>query len=210
MSPWSSGVLYAWKRKTPVGNFQFISSIPREKTVETDTANFRCLCAEDIAAVEDIAQVDIFWYNIDIIEGSNNGVLAQRSFGKHFNDLRLLRYNSRICHFSKINACFKAYPCPSSDQFIKKAFHLEQHLVICRERLKLSFPKIVYQLGETLFDKLDSLNFPNSDDQKLFKIMAIFDFESICAQEDKFPDTYTTTWIDKHVPLSVSISSKFI
>ena len=40
--------------------------------------------------------------------------------------------------------------------------------------------------------------------------MALFDFESICVQEDNFRDTDTTTWIGKHVPISVSISSNLI
>ena len=35
-------------------------------------------------------------------------------------------------------------------------------------------------------------------------------FESISVQEDKISDTDTTTWIGKHIPLSVSISSKLI
>ena len=42
------------------------------------------------------------------------------------------------------------------------------------------------------------------------KNLAIFDFESICVQEQTFRDTNTTTWIGKHVPISVSISSNFV
>ena len=37
--------------------------------------------------------------------------------------------------------------------------------------------------------------------------MAIFDFESICVPSDQLKDTNTTTWIGKHEPISVSISS---
>ena len=68
------------------------------------------------------------------------------------------------------------------------------------------FQKNVYQLRKTLFDKLDLLNIPNSDDHKLFRITAIFNFVSICVQEH----TNTKTWISKHVPLSVSILSNSI
>ena len=38
----------------------------------------------------------------------------------------------------------------------------------------------------------------------------MFDFESICVQEDSYKQTETTTWIGKHVPKSVSISSNLI
>ena len=68
----------------------------------------------------------------------------------------------------------------------------------------------MYQSPETLFDKLNSLNYFYSDDHKLFKKMAMFDFESICVQEDKVRNTDTRTWIGKHVSKSVSISPNLI
>ena len=68
----------------------------------------------------------------------------------------------------------------------------------------------MYQLRETLFDKLDSFDIQYTDDQKLFGNLAVFDFESICIPEEKFKNAETTTWIGKHVPISVSISSNII
>ena len=40
--------------------------------------------------------------------------------------------------------------------------------------------------------------------------MALFDFESLCVQENNFLDTDTTTWIGKLVQISVAISSNLI
>ena len=40
--------------------------------------------------------------------------------------------------------------------------------------------------------------------------MAVFDFESICVEEETYKETETTKWIGKHVPISVSISSNLI
>ena len=68
----------------------------------------------------------------------------------------------------------------------------------------------MYQLRETLFDKLDSFDIQYTDDQKLFNDLAVFDFESICIPEENFKNTETTTWIGKNVPVSVSISSNLI
>ena len=48
------------------------------------------------------------------------------------------------------------------------------------------------------------------DDQKLFKNLAIFDIESICVPSEQLKDTNTTTWIGKHEPISVSVSSNLI
>ena len=46
--------------------------------------------------------------------------------------------------------------------------------------------------------------------QTFFKNLALFDFESICVQEETFKDTETTTWIGKQVLISVSISSNLV
>ena len=80
-------------------------------------------------------------------------------------------------------------------------------MVRCSERVKHIYPKNVYQLRETLFDKLESFDIQYTDDQTLFSNLAVFDFESICILKEKFKNTKTTTWIGKHVPISVSISS---
>ena len=68
----------------------------------------------------------------------------------------------------------------------------------------------MYQLRETLFDKLDSFDIQYTADQQLFNKLAVFDFESICIPEEKFKNTETKTWIGKHVPISLSISSNLI
>ena len=65
----------------------------------------------------------------------------------------------------------------------------------------------MYQLRETLFDYLDSFGIQYTDNQKLFTNLAVFDFESICMPEEKFKNTEMTTWIGKHVAISVSVSS---
>ena len=44
----------------------------------------------------------------------------------------------------------------------------------------------------------------------MFKNLAVSDFESICVKEETYKETETTKWFGKHVPISVSISSKLI
>ena len=88
---------------------------------------------------------------------------------------------------------------------------MEQHLVTCSDRVKHIYPKNVYELRETLFEKLDIFNIPYRDEQELFKNLAIFDFESVCVKEaNSYKQTETTTWIGKYVAISVSISSNLI
>ena len=165
---------------------------------------------DDIPSVEDIVGINIFIYEIDLIDGAMVGELARRSIKKYEKNVQLIRYNSHICYVDNINALFKAFRCSSCDTYLQKTGNLERSLVRCSERVEHIYPKNVYQLRETRFDKLDSFDIQHTDDQKLFKNLAVFDFESICIPEEKFKNTETRTWIGKHVPISVSLSPNLI
>ena len=171
-----------------------------------DPSKFQGVCMDNIPSVEDIVGIIIFICDIDLIDGAMIGELARRSIKKYEKNVQLVRYNSHICYVDNINALLKAFRCPTCDTYFQKTRNLERHLVRCSERVKHMFPKTVYQLRETLFDKLDSFDIQYTDDQRLFNNLAVFDFESICIPEEKFKNTETTTWIGKHVPISVSIS----
>ena len=149
-------------------------------------------------------------YDIDIVNGNIIGELARRSVQKYENTLRLLRYNNHICYVNNINAVFQSFCCPNCDTFFNRTFNLERNLTTCSERVKTIYPKNVYQVRETLVDKLDSLGIECIHEQTLFKKLDLFDFESICVQEESSKDTHTTKWIGKHTPISVSISSNLL
>ena len=168
-----------------------------------DSSKFQGVCMDDIPSVKDIVSINIFIYDIDLIDGAMVGEFARRSIKKNEKNVQLIRYNIHICYVDNINALFKAFRRPTCDIYFQKTGNLERHLVRCSERVKHIYPKNVYQLRKTLFDKLDSFGIQYTDDQKLFTNLAVFDFESICIPEEKFKNTETTTWIGKHVPISV-------
>ena len=157
-----------------------------------EPASFQGVCMDDIPTVEEMTGINVFLYDVDIVEGSLVGELARRCVQKQPNTVRLLRYNSHICYVANIHALFNAFRCPSCDCYFNRPGNLERHLTTCQERIKQVYPKTVYHLEETLFDKLDSFNIPYPDQQQLFKNVAIFDFESICVREDSFKNTETT------------------
>ena len=64
-----------------------------EKKRGIETATFQRVSVEDIPLVEDLIQVNIFLYDIDIVDGSLVGELARRSVQKYCNTARLVRYN---------------------------------------------------------------------------------------------------------------------
>ena len=176
-------------------------------STKSDPSKFQGVCMDDIPSVENIVAINIFIYDIDFIDGAMLGELARRSIKKYEKSVQMIRYNRHICYVDNINALFKAFRCPTCDTYFQKTGNLESHLVRSSERVKHIYPKNVCQLRETLFDKLDSFDIQYTDDQKLFNNLAVFDFESICIPEEKSKNTETTTWIGKHVPISVSIFS---
>ena len=174
---------------------------------------FKGVHMNDIRIVEDLLTLNILLYDIDIVDGNIIGELARRSVQKYDNTVRLLRYNNHnnhICYVSKNNAVFQSFRCPYCDTFLNRTFNFERNLTTCSERVKNIYPSNVYQMRETLFDKLDSFGIKYTSQQKFFKNIAIFDFESICVHEETFSDTNTTTWIGKHVPISVTFSSNLV
>ena len=164
----------------------------------------------DIPKVEEILQLNIFLYDIDLVDGVLIGELARRSFQKYEKSVKLLRYNNHICYVNNINALFKAFRCTTWETFFPKTGNLERHLVTCSDRVKHIYPQNVYELRETLFEKLDAFNIPYKKEQKLFKNLVIFDLETNCVKEESYKQTENTTWIGKHVPISVFISSNSI
>ena len=162
---------------------------------------------DDIPSVEGIVGINIFIYDIELIDGAMVGELARRNTKKYEKSVQLIRYNSHICYVDENHALFKAFRCPTCDTYFQKTGNLERHLV---KGMKHIYPKNMYQLRETLFDKLDSFDFQYTDDQKLFTNLAVFDFESICIPDEKFKNTKSTTCIGKHDPISVSISSNLL
>ena len=117
---------------------------------------FRGVHMNDIRFVEDLLTLNIVLYNIDIVDGNIIGELARRSLQKYNNTVRLLRYNNHICFVSNYIAVFQAFRCPNFDIFFNRTFNLGQHLTTCSERVKIVYPRNVYQIRETLFDKLNS------------------------------------------------------
>ena len=88
--------------------------------------------------------------------------------------------------------------------FFNKSDSFNKHLLRCKDRVKHIYPKNVYELRETLFEKLEGFSLPVSKDNKLFKNLAIFDFESICVPIEELKETQTTTWIGKQLPILIS------
>ena len=72
-----------------------------------------------------------------------------------------------------------------------------RHVLNCKDRVRHIYPKIIYRLQQTLFEKLEEFSLSVSEDNKLFNNLAIFDFESICFPTNELKAMQTTPWIGK-------------
>ena len=120
---------------------------------------FKRVHMNDIPIVEDPLTRNILLYDIDIVVGNIIGELARRSVQKYENNARLLRYIVHICYVSNLNAVFQSFRCLDCDSFFSRTLNMERHLLTCSKQVKNVYRRIVYQIRETFFDKLDSFGF---------------------------------------------------
>ena len=156
------------------------------------TDQFQGVHMNDFLFVEDLLTLNIVLYDIDIAHDNIIGERARQSIQKYNSTVRLLRYNNHICYVSNINAVFQDFRRLIGDSFFNRTFNLERYLTICSERVENIYPRSVYQIRESLFDKLDFFDIKYTSEQKLFENLAKFDFESICVQEETSRDKNTT------------------
>ena len=150
-----------------------------------DPKNFPEVSVEDLPVVEEIVQRNIFIYDFDTQEEEYLGELARRSIGRFDKRDKLLRFNNHIIHTNDFDSFFECFRCPSCDTFFHKSDHFHHHRLRCKVRVRHNYPKNVYELRQT-FGKLDGFNIPVTEVNKLFKNLAIFDFESICVATEEF------------------------
>ena len=83
---------------------------------------------------------------------------------------------------TNVIAVFQIFRCFNGNKFFRELFNLERRLTTCSERVKKVYPKMEDQIRETFFDKMASFALTYTRDyvQKLFKTLALFEFESIC------------------------------
>ena len=122
----------------------------------------------------------------------------------------LLRYENHICWTADIYKFLKKFRCYVCDHFFNGSNNLEVHMKNCSERTKHHYPSGAYQLSETIFERLEDVNINVPQELRLFSNLIVFDFESITVPDNTIRNTELTSWIGKHVPIRVSISSNLL
>ena len=169
--------------------------------------NFQGVGLEDLNFVELLAEVNVLVYDIEVSAVGKIGELAERSLRRFNSTATLLRYTNNTCYVTDVNKVFIPFRCSMCNTFITMSSNLQYHMRKCEELVNNFYPKSLYQLRETLFDKLRAVEIAVAEGDTLFNIFAVFDFEPNCVKNCKLVDTETTFCVVKHEPISVSITS---
>ena len=139
---------------------------------------------------------------------TSEGEHVRRSIPIFEKSVELLLQNYHLCYVNSILSLVRIFVFSTCDTFFSKTDNLEILLVDGIERLERFYPKNVYELRESIFEKLDAFKIPYKNEQKL-ENWAVFDFELTNVEKEKYKETEATNWIGEPVPISVSISSNF-
>ena len=176
-----------------------------------DGESFPGVHEDDIPFLEELNDRNIQVYTIFIADQSEiYAELTRRSCLKRAQTTSLLKYDKHICWTADINKFLKRFRCYICDQYFDRSFNLLRHMQNCSEKTHHNYPTGAYQLSETIFDRLDDIKINVPQELRLFSHLIVFDFESITVPDNTLRNTDLTSWIGKHVPISVSIASNLL
>ena len=119
--------------------------------------DFKGVTLETINAIEDLTDLNISIYEIEVGNDRLVGVLSRRGINKHSRSVTLLSYPHHICYTKDLNAVFNCFRCESCYKYFRKHTNLGRHFPVCNEKVKENFPNSAYKLKETMFENLSSL-----------------------------------------------------
>ena len=106
-----------------------------------------------------------------------------------------------------MNQVFKAFRCPTCDKSFERSGNSLGQSHKREDLVRNIYSKSVYQLRETFFDKLRAFDIEFAEEKTLFNNFVVFDLESICVYDTSLFDAEATTWLGKHEPVTLNVTS---
>ena len=152
--------------------------------------NFMGVSLDQIPIIENLVEKNIFIYDFAFEDGEIVVELIRLSIER---TLYYFAINNHICYVNDVNKFFKKFRCPSCDVFFNHSGHFNRHLRTCKERVKNVYPRGVYSLKETFFQKLENFSIAYPEDCTLFKNFSAFDSQAICDNSSEISSTAITS-----------------
>ena len=140
---------------------------------KVDINDFDEVTLEAINDIEDLTELNISIYEIEVENDQLVGVLSRRSINKHSRSVTLLSYQNHICYTKDLCAVFNCFRCENCNTFFQKHANLRRHLPVCSEKVREKFPNSAYRLKETVFENFRNLELQF---QKITNFLKILQF----------------------------------
>ena len=154
-----------------------------ENSEERDVSKLQGVHLNEIPKVEDLLQLIIFLYDIDFVDGELIGELCRRSVQKYERGVKICATTITFATSTTSTHCYKR-SCVLRVTHFSQRRGIWNHICFFVVIVLSIYPNNVCKPRKTRFEKLDAFSIPYRNEQKLFKNLAIFDFESICVKED--------------------------
>ena len=139
--------------------------------------NFTSVSPSEIHEIEQIVQMNLQVYSICFDEKQSLKELCHQSANLFSDTISLLQYYNHICWTKNIDKFLKKYSCRNCEKFSSGSFNFQRQFRSCSERITHRYPSGIYQLNETVFEKMSNQDI--EVENYLFKNLVVFNFESI-------------------------------
>ena len=103
---------------------------------KVDNDDFDGVTLEAINDIEDLTELNVSIYEIEVENYQLVGVLSRRSINKHSKSVTLLSYQNHICYTKDLSAVFNCFRCENCNTFFQKHANLRRHLPVCSEKVR--------------------------------------------------------------------------
>ena len=119
-----------------------------------DVAEFQGVTLESVNDIEELTELNINIYDMELDNEKLIVVLSHRSINEYSKSIKLLRYQNHICYTKDINAVFNPFHCDNCNncfQSIQSGVDIYQFVIFCKRK---KYPSSAYLLKETVLEKV--------------------------------------------------------
>ena len=175
----------------------------------------RGVTLEDLTEAERIFEVTIQVYNLTRKDDNGDGRpqtqvhLIRRSHRRYPSKLHLNLFDDHFSYIFDLDKYSQTFECQKCRMVFDRSFNLQRHVPTCNANVKHRFPGGVYNLPETIFDKLEEAGISVEEDLKYYPYRATYDYECYFDQvaDQNVGQQGKLTWCNRHELLSVSVAS---